>query len=217
MSIFSEVPLFSELPDDAIAWLSGRAQSRQYPRNTIVLAEGQPGNELLIVESGRIKVYVSNADGRELVLYHAGAGDYVGELSIIDGESRSATVKTMEKSSFLVLNQNDLRELMQRDPDFAMVIVQTLTRKLRIATDQVRSLGLDPVYRRLTSLLSNKAIEEADSGLQVVEKISHRQIADQIGSSREMVSKLMRDLEQGEYIICDGDRIVLKGALPASW
>lgn len=217
MSIISEVPLFSELPADAIEWLAGRAQTRQYPRGTIMLAEGQPGNELFVVESGRVKVYVSNADGRELVLYHAGAGDYVGELSIIDGEPRSATVQTMEKSSFLVLNQTDLRDLMQRDAEFALVIVQTLSRKLRIATDQVRSLGLDPVYRRLTDLLNNTATKETDSGLQVVAKLSHRQIADQIGSSREMVSKLMRDLEKGNYIDCEGERIVINSELPASW
>ncbi len=217
MSIISDVPLFNELPQDAIEWLANRAQTRQYPRGTIVLAEGQPGNELFVVESGRVKVYVSNVDGRELVLYHATAGDYVGELSIIDGEPRSATVQTMEKSSFLVLNQTDLRDLMKRDADFAMVIVQTLTRKLRIATDQVRSLGLDPVYRRLTDLLNGAASLEPESGQQVVAKLSHRQIADQIGSSREMVSKLMRDLEKGKYIEADGDRIVINGELPASW
>jgi len=215
VSIFQEVPIFSELPQEALDWLSEKAQRRQHPRGTIVLAEGQPGAELFVIESGRAKVFVSNADGKELVLYHAGPGDYIGELSILDSQPRSASVQTLEKTSLLVLNQSDFKELLSSDPEFSLSIIQTLTSKLRIATNQVRSLGLDPVYRRLTSLLDNRAEPEGDE--RVIAKMSHRQIADQIGSSREMVSKLMRDLEQGGYVATEGSRIVIRKTLPSQW
>jgi len=217
VSIIQEVPIFRELPEEAIDWLAERATTRHYPKGTIVLAEGQSGNELFVIQSGRSKVYVSNADGRELVLYHAGPGDYVGELAIMDDQPRSATVQTLEKSSFLVLNQNDMRELLGQSPDFSLVIIRALTEKVRLATNSVRSLGLDPVYRRLTDLLTTEATECPDTGDTIVQKLSHRQIAEQIGSSREMVSKLMRDLEKGGYIEGTGDRIIVKSRFPSSW
>jgi len=217
MSIIKEVPIFRELPQEAIDWLAERAKTRHYPKGTIVLAEGQSGNELFVIQSGRSKVFVSNSDGRELVLYHAGPGDYVGELAIMDDQPRSATVQTLEKSSFLVLNQNDMRELLGQSPDFSLVIIRALTEKVRLATNSVRSLGLDPVYKRLTDLLTSECSECPDTGDMVVQKLSHRQIAEQIGSSREMVSKLMRDLEKGGYIEGTGARIIIKSRFPSSW
>ena len=197
--------------------LAARAVVRHFPARTVLIHEGDRGDTLFIVRSGRVRAYCSDAEGRQVTLGIHGAGELIGEMSL-DGGPRSATVETMEPSICAVVARHTLLDYLRDEPDFALELISLVIRRARAATDATRNFALTDIYARLALLLGQLAGEvQADGSRVITQRITHQQIAHHLACSREMVSRLMKDLERGGYVATRDRRIVLQKALPARW
>jgi CRP/FNR family cyclic AMP-dependent transcriptional regulator len=204
--------VLSEAEVNAIA---RRAVTRAFPKNTIVVSEGDRTDTLHIVVSGRVKIYVSDEKGKEIVLNFAGPGEYFGEL-VLDEGPRAASVMTLEPSRFLVVPKEDLREFVAQSPDFALHLIRKLIRRVRVLTNDIKSLALMDVYGRVARMLLDLAVER-DGALVIEERPTQQEMANRVGASREMVNKILGDLASGGYITVERDRITIARALPRAW
>ena len=196
--------------------LALRGKRRHYRKGTLLIEEGDQGDAVFLIVSGRVRVFAIDEDGREFTHTILGAGDYFGEMSL-DGGVRSASVITTEATECAVLGKADMRAHMAADPAFAFELLTTVIRRARDATRAARGLALGGVYSRLAAFLENSAHADADGSRVIGEVLTQQEIANRIGSSREMVSRIMKDLEAGGYVELRARRIVLKRALPAKW
>ena len=191
------------------------AVSRTYPKNTVVVTEGDRTDSLYIIVSGRVKIYVSDEKGKEIVLNESGPGEYFGEM-VLDEGPRSASVMTLEPTQFLVIPKVDFRDFVTKSPEFAFHLVCKLIKRVRALTNDVKSLALFDVYGRVARMLLDLAVER--NGVLVIEnKPTQQEMASRVGASREMVSRIFSDLTAGGYIEVDKDRIVIAKALPRAW
>ncbi len=204
--------VLSEAEVNAIA---RRAVTRAFPKNTIVFSEGDRTDTLHIVVSGRVKIYVSDEKGKEIVLNFAGPGEYFGEL-VLDEGPRAASVMTLEPSRFLIVPKEDLREFVAQSPDFALHLIHKLIRRVRVLTNDIKSLALMDVYGRVARMLLELAVER-DGALVIEERPTQQEMANRVGASREMVNKILGDLASGGYIAVERDRITIARALPRAW
>lgn len=204
--------------DRDIAALAAKGVQRSFPRNTIVVTESDSTDALYVIVAGRVKVFVADAEGHELVLGEMGEGEYFGEM-VLDGGSRSASVMTLEKSRFSVVSREALVAHLASSPAFAMRLITHLIRRVRNLTANVKSLALLDVYGRVTRLLIELAeAGSVQAGEPVVSgRLTHQDIASRIGASREMVTRVLRELQIGGYIAVEARRIVVKRALPEHW
>jgi len=203
------------LPAPLIEALALHGNTRPFRANTILISEGDAGESLYIVLSGRLRAYASSEEGRDVVLGEHGPGEYVGELSL-DGRPRSASVKTLEASSCCVVAGAELRGFLAEHPDFALHLSQKLTRMVRRLTEQVKSLALQDVYGRMVRVLMELSDPGEGSERVVREKLTQQDIADRVGSSREMVNRVMKDLTAGGYVALRDGRYVIQRKLPAA-
>ena len=204
------------LSDDELAAIGSHAVTRKHPKNTILVSEGDSTGSLFIVLEGRVKVFVSDEDGHEMVLGTHGPGEYFGEMALLDEGPRSASVATLEPCQFLVVPKEDFRDFVERNPAFAFSLIGKLISRVRALTDNVKSLTLMDVYGRLARLLLELA-EERDGALVIGERLTQQEIASRIGASREMVSRILKDLTTGGYITQSRDGIVLHRKPPLHW
>ena len=135
----------------------------------------------------------------------------------LDGGPRSASVITLEASVCTVVGRRTLERFVGERPEFAFELLAKVIRRARSTTHSVRQLALNDVYGRLRALLHGMALPQTDGSLRVVERITHQEMANRLGCSREMVSRLMKDLERGGYIAVEGTQFVLLKALPQRW
>ena len=204
-----------KLPDATLAAIASTGVSRSYPKGKVLIREGDVGDALFIILAGRVKVYASNDEGREVVIDFHGPGEYVGEMSL-DGEARSASVVAVEPTTCAVVDRERFRDFVLAHPDFALNLVLKLIHRVRVATENVKSLALSDVYGRLARLLN--ALAEPRGGVRVVpEKLTHAEIAARVGASRDMVGKLLKDLVAGGYIGIEERTITLRRKLPTGW
>ena len=208
-------PLFKGLEDDQLRALSERAVAKTFPKNAIIINEGDETNALYVIVSGRVKVFLSNENGKEIVLTTEGPGEYFGEMALDEGP-RSASVMTLEPCKFLVIPRADVAQFLSKNPDFALHLVRNLIHRVRVLTDNVKSLALQDVYGRFARMLRELATER-DGKLVVEEKLTQQDMASRIGASREMVSRITKELTTGGFIAIDGKRIVIKKKLPLEW
>lgn len=195
--------------------ISARAVTRAFPRNTVVVTEGERGDSLYIILSGRVKFYVSDEQGKEIVLSEAGPGEYFGEISLDEGP-RSASVMTIEPTRFSIVPPDDFRDFLTRSPEFAFNLISKLIHRVRVLTDNVKSLALMDVYGRVAHMLLNLATER-DGVLTIEDKPTQQDMANRVGASREMISKILKDLNTGGYIKVEPKRIVIARTLPRGW
>jgi CRP/FNR family cyclic AMP-dependent transcriptional regulator len=188
---------------------------RTFPRNSILINEGDVGDSLFIVLSGRVKVFASNEQGREFVIDFHGPGEYLGEMSL-DGERRSASVVTVEPTTCAVVNRAQFREFILKHPDFALHLIERLIHRVRVTTGNLKSLALSDVYGRLVRLL-NTLVVEFEGKHVVPEKLTQQDIADRVGASRDMIGKLMKDLIAGGYLHVEDRTITILKKLPTGW
>ena len=210
------VELIAALSDPMVRELANRGSVRSFPKNTVIINEGDRGESLFVILSGKVKVYVSDDDGREMILDIYGAGDYVGEMSL-DGRPRSASVMTLEPTTCSVVTRDSLNEAVASSPDFAMKLIDTLIDRARIATDNVKNLALMDVYGRVARLLLSLAREQPDGRLVVPERMTQQDIADRVGASRDMISRIFKDLTIGGYVTVVDRIITINRKPPARW
>ncbi len=186
------VPLFSDLSEAERARFAEVAREREYPKNSVILFEDDPGDALYIVSSGQVKVVLIGEDGREVILSVLSDGDFFGEMSLIDDEPRSAHVIAMRDSRLLVLRRDDFQAQIQQHPSVALKVLKVLVQRLRRADAKIGGLVLLDVNGRVARLLLDLADESG--GPKITRRLTHHTIAQMIGSSRETVSRAMREL-----------------------
>jgi CRP/FNR family transcriptional regulator, cyclic AMP receptor protein len=192
---------------------------RNYRKGAVLIEEGDQGSTVYIVLKGRLKAFTlgHNQTDREVTYGVYGVGDLVGEMSL-DGGVRSASVATLEASACAVVSKETLRQYIAQEPEFAFDLLATVIAKARRATSSTRSLALTDAYGRLVELLTGLAVAQPDGSQLIPHKLSQAQIAAHIGCSREMVSRLLKDLKTGGYIRPTVlKQWVLLGSLPSKW
>jgi CRP/FNR family cyclic AMP-dependent transcriptional regulator len=211
-----EGPATVEAVSDAVLrQIAAKGQVRSYPARAILLNEGDPGDSLYIILSGKVKAFSIGNSGKEVVYNVHGPGEYLGELAL-DGRPRSASVMTLEPTTCSVVQGANLREFIAEHPDFALHLIHKLIRLVRQTTENVKSLALDDVYSRVVRLLMDHAVER-DGQMVVEERFTQQGIADRVGSSREMVSRIFKELTVGKYIVLEPKRILILKKPPAAW
>ena len=195
--------------------LSAHAVTRTFPKSTVIISEGDPAESLYIIVSGRVKVFVADPGGREIVLLTQGPGEYFGEMMLDEGP-RSASIMTLDKSVFLVIRKADLREFLVRNPGFAVRLIEKLIHRVRSLTASVKSLALMDVYGRVARLLLELA-EERDGVWVIGERLTQQDIASRVGASREMVSRIFTEPADGGYVAVQRDCIVVNRKPPPHW
>lgn len=203
------------LSDALLREIAERGGVRSYAAHAVLITEDDRSDALFIILGGRVKAYGSAADGREIVYGTQGPGEYFGEMTL-DGGPRSASVMTLEPTRCAVVPGADVRDFLATHPDFAMHLVMKLIGVVRSSTEHVKSLALEDVYGRTVRLLRRLAVMD-EGVLKVPDRLTQQDIAERVGSSREMVSRVFKPLLEGGYIEVDAGRITLLKKLPARW
>lgn len=199
--------------------LAMRGVLRKYPKKTIVINEGEEGDNLFVLLKGSVKAFSMDEEGREITYGKIHEGDYFGEMSL-DGGRRAASVITLEPCVCAVLVRSEVDEHLAAEPGFALHLVMQLIKRARVITAVARNLALLNVYSRLVVALEtpgNEADALVPTSPAVLERLTHQDLASRIGASREMVSRLLKDLEKGGYIEMVDRRITLLSKLPTRW
>ena len=238
VEILRQVDLFSHLSDAQLALLAEQSREQRFERQALLMHEGERGETMCVIVDGEVRVFVSDENGRELVLHQLGPGAVIGDLALIDGAPRSASVVAVEPTRALAIARDGLIECIGASPEFALAIMRSLTARLRQATEGSRSLALDNVYRRLADKLRELAgvdaehaggpqpdpgaadgsVEAAPDAVPALpRRYSHQELGNLIGASREMVGKVMAELVKGEYVAIVDGRIRLLKRLPKNW
>jgi len=207
--------LVAALESPALRELAARGRMQQYRKDVVMLQEGDHGDTLYIVLAGRVKVFATGVDDREIVFDIHGPGEYVGEMAL-DGGPRSASVMTLEPTTCSVVTRVTLKDHIAKHPEFAFELLAKVIRRARRATESARDLALLDVYGRVRRLFDSIAVERDGTRL-IPEKLTHQEIADRVGSSREMISRLLKDLSEGGYISVSEKLITLRKPLPPNW
>ena len=210
------IPLFACLNDADLQELTLAAVVKTYPKNAFLFSEGDLTDSLYVIYSGKVKAVIIDEQGKEVILSMFGAGDYFGEIALIDGRQRSASIMTREPVQVLILTRNDLREILGRNPDFAINLLKGMVKRLRESNKQIESLALMDVYGRVARLLSHLATSRSGRTV-VAERLTHQEIASMTGASREMVSRILKGLISSGHISVKKKRITIHKPLPYSW
>jgi CRP/FNR family cyclic AMP-dependent transcriptional regulator len=190
--------------------------TRSFQKNTIIINEGDEANSFFIIIKGAVKIFLSNEEGKEIIINAQGPGDHFGELALLDGAPRSASVITTEKSSIGVISKEDFHRILAKNTDLALNLIRELTKRVRFLSDNVRTLALMDVYGRVAKLLLGM-VEEEDGRMVINNRPTQQDIANHIGASREMVARILKDLSIGNYITIDGKRLIINEKLPAAY
>ena len=188
---------------------------RTYPKNTVFITEGDSSDSVFVILTGKVKVFISDTEGHEMILDTQGPGEYVGEMAL-DGNPRSASVMTLEPSTFSVVGREQIREAIRNNPDLALDMISKIIDRARLATNSVKDLALLDVYGRVARLLLNLATEK-DGKLMIPDKITQQEISERVGASRDMVSRIFRDLTAGGYLSVENRYITINKKPPARW
>jgi len=210
--LLRNVPLFSMLPEGQLQLLTQVLSRKAYPKNSTIIAAGDPTDAMYIVVSGRLKVVMSDKQGQEVILAILSQGEFFGEMGLIAQAPRSATVTTIEPCELLTITRADFNKCLQGNFDLTMNVIRGLVKRLREADRKIGSLALMDVYGRVARLLLEMA-ETIDGQKVITKKLTKRDIAKMIGASREMVSRVMKELQASGRIEVRAGEILLRDSL----
>jgi len=203
------------LPAPYLKTLGEQAVVRGFPKNAVIINEGDRSDSMYIIVSGRVKVYLADESGKELLLRVQGPGEYFGEIILDDGV-RSASVMTLEPCKLAVVSIEQFKAFLAANPDAAFELLRSFAHRIRELTGTIGNLALLDVYGRVARLLLDLATEQ-DGKLVVQNALTQQDIASRVGCSREMISRIMKDLRAGGYIQTEGDRMVIAKKPPRAW
>jgi CRP/FNR family cyclic AMP-dependent transcriptional regulator len=210
--LLRNVPLFSMLSEVQLQLLTQVLSRKAYPKNSTIIAAGDPTDAMYIVVSGRLKVVMSDKEGQEVILAILDQGEFFGEMGLIAQAPRSATVTTIEPCELLTITRADFTKCLQGNFDLTMNVIRGLVKRLREADKKIGSLALMDVYGRVARLLLEMA-ETIDGQKVITKKLTKRDIAKMIGASREMVSRVMKELQTSGRIEVRAREILLRDSL----
>lgn len=204
------VPMFSGVSTEVLASIASLLIERRFPKHKTIVEEGAPGDYMYIIAEGSVKVTKLSGDGREKILELLEVGDFFGEMSLFDEAPRSASVKAMSDVRILALARNDFLHLLSRSPDLALSVIQELTRRLRQVDEQASSLSFQRVKERTMGLLLRLAKDASNhEGRRKTPVLTHQQIADMIGTSRETVTRAVKGLKEEGWLEQEGKRYLV--------
>lgn len=207
------VPIFAELSEVDVQALARLTTRRRYPKDTVVFFENEQGDTLFMILEGRVRVTILGDDGREVILSVLGPGDFFGEISLLDNEPRSATAIAAEESELLLLHRADLQGAMSENPSIGAALIRVLSARLRRANHQISTLALLDVYGPVARVILDIAREEGrrlKDGRIAFRRATHQELANRIGTTRETVTRMLKDLERQGLITVDGREVVLE-------
>jgi len=210
--LLRNVPLFSMVSEVQLQLLTQVLSRKAYPKNSTIIAAGDPTDAMYIVVSGRLKVLMSDKEGQEVILAILNQGEFFGEMGLIAQAPRSATVTTIEPCELLAITRADFTKCLQGNFDLTMNVIRGLVKRLREADKKIGSLALMDVYGRVARLLLEMA-ETIDGQKVITKKLTKRDIAKMIGASREMVSRVMKELQASGRIEVRAREILLRDSL----
>ena len=212
--MLEKVSLFAEVPREQLQELEKISIRRSFPKNTILCMEGDENNQLYVIASGKVSIYVNGDDGKRVILNFLGEGDTFGELSLLDNGPVSASVMTVTECKFITVSREAFQRFLDQHPEFSATLIRQLVSKVRSLTDSVRDLALLDVYGRVAHVLERLS---DDTNRISNPKLTHQDIANMVGASREMVSRIMKELIIGDYIEQGSNYIQIKKAFPKGW
>lgn len=199
------VPLFSELTDQELNLLAASGSCQKFPDKNVIFQEGDSGEVLFIILSGKVKVLLTGKNGQEFILSHLGPGNFFGEMAILESAPRSASVVTVEPSECFLLGRKALTELLKHHPDIAMKILKNLSQRLRKVSEQVRSLVMFDMYGRVGRCLLDLAEfqdgVETHGQLLIFNRPSFQELANMVGCSRETLSRTLKALKENGSLL----------------
>jgi CRP/FNR family transcriptional regulator, cyclic AMP receptor protein len=201
----------------SIARLAEAGVTRSYKKKSILITEGDSGDTLYILTQGSVRVYGQDPNGKEVTYGHIEAPSYFGEMSL-DGGPRSASIEALEPCQCIIVTRERVRANLTTNPDLAFELITQIIARARAATQTVRSMALQDAYGRLRETLEQLASEPNEQGERLIKSgTTHASLAARVGTSREMVSKILRDLEAGNYLASQGRLLLVKKKLPTKW
>jgi CRP-like cAMP-binding protein len=190
------IPLFSAVKDEDLTAIASLLIERRFPKNKTIVEEGLAGDYMYVIREGRVKVTKLSGDGREKILEMLETGAFFGEMSLLDSAPRSASVKALTEVRILALARNDFLNVLRRSPDLALAVIREITQRLRQQDEQASSLSFQRVRQRTMGLLIRLAREETTNPeRRATPSLTHQQIADMIGTSRETVTRAVKGLK----------------------
>ncbi len=204
------VPLFSRVGEADLDNVAALLIERRYPKNSIIVEEGLTGDYMYVIRSGRVKVTKASDDGREKIMDFLESGAFFGEMALLDNAPRSASVRTLEPSVLAALSRRDFISLLRNSPDLALSLIQELTRRLRDTDEQATSVSFQRVQDRAKGLFARIARQDGDlEDRRITPVLTHQQIADMIGTSRETVTRAVKDLKESGWLEQRGKRYLV--------
>lgn len=203
---------------DSVRALARRGEVARYKKGAVLIQEGSYGDTLYVILDGRLRAYGSHmVNEREITHGTYGPGEYVGEMSL-DGGPRAASVMAIETTVCSMVTRHTLQAHIQEQPDFAFDLLAKVIRRARQATMSAKMMALNDVYGRLKHLLESETVPHADGSRHMTEPLTHQELANRLGCSREMVTRQLNDLQQGGWLRAprSGAMVLLK-TLPPRW
>ena len=193
-----EGDIFPELTPEEVEFIASKGTVRQFARNTVVISEGDSSDYMYVILKGKVMVYVSNQQGKDAVLNIQNEGEYFGELAMIDHQPRSASVKTVGPAELAFISKTDFETCLLEMPELAVRFLSAVTQRVRYLTDVVKNIALNDVWGRVIHTLNHLSHEE-EGKCKIDVRLTHQDIANMVGSSREMVSRIMKELQVNGY------------------
>jgi CRP-like cAMP-binding protein len=204
------IPLFSRVSDEDLEDIASHLIERRFPKNSTVVEEGLPGDYMYVIREGRVKVTKASDDGREKIMNFLETGSFFGDMALLANDVRSASVKTLEPARLLALSRRDFIDLLRQSPDLALAVIEELTNRLRETNEQASSLSFQGVKERTRGLFVRIAQSDDDlDGERRTPALTHQQIADMIGTSRETVTRAIKQLKDDGWLAQEGKRYLI--------
>ena len=217
VSILKKIDIFQGLKDEQYSLIGEITKTKFIKKNTLIFSKGDENNSMYIIAEGSVDVSILTEGGKELILATLTNGEYFGELSLLDGKEISANITSITDVVLLIIHKEDFFQIMERNMEIFSNVISHLCFRVRELTEKVEGFALQDVYQRLSLLLMDLS-DMNEKGERVVNtSLTHKNIALRIGSSREMVSRIIKDLEKGGYTSINNKVITIKRKLPLAW
>jgi CRP/FNR family transcriptional regulator, cyclic AMP receptor protein len=209
--------LFKDLGDAELSIIASFATQKAVSKNTLVISEGDDSTAMYVIKEGKVKVTLTNEDGKELILTTLRQGDNFGELSLLDDHHRSANIYTLENCVFAVIHKEDFYQLLKQNSLVSIGVIKYLCQRVRYITEVAQSLALLDVYGRLVKLLHDLSVPSDNGKLIVSTPLTHQDIASRVGCGREMITNILKGLKKGHYLTIENKIITINKKLPQAY
>lgn len=211
----NKTTLFSGMDPDALDDIASQTVIKKFPKNTVILGQGDDTDSLYVIVKGKVDVFLHNDKGKEIIINTLGESESFGELAPLGGIPRQASIITTEESTFGIISRQVFMDTLLARPTISMRIIDLLISRIQDLTEEVSSLALEDVYNRVVRVLYKHA-EEVGEKL-ITEKLTQQDIASRVGATREMVHRILKELKTGGYISIEGKHITIEKKLPPGW